>query len=142
MKAINFDMDGTIVNLYGYQGWLEGILNEETKPYTEAKPLINMNVLARELNKKIKEGYEINVITWTAKNGTEEYNARVATAKAKWLAKHLGSVHFTAIKVLPYGTPKHEHGNGILFDDEEQNRIAWTGEAYNEKNIIETIKKI
>ena len=142
MKAINFDMDGTIVNLYGYKGWLEDILNEETKPYTEAKPLINMNVLARELNKKIKEGYEINVITWTAKNGTEEYNARVAIAKAKWLAKHLGSVHFTAIKVLPYGTPKHEHGNGILFDDEEQNRIAWTGEAYNEKNIIETIKKI
>ena len=142
VKEINFDMDGTIADLYGCKGWLEDIIAEDTRPYEQAKPLVNMNVLARLLNKKIASGYKVNVISWTAKNGSEEYNARVEEAKKQWLAKHLKSVRFSAVKVLPYGTPKQEHGCGILFDDEEQNRIAWFGIAFDEKNIIEELKRI
>lgn len=142
IKEINFDMDGTIADLYGCSGWLEDIIAESVRPYEQAKPLVNMSVLARLLNKKIESGYKVNIISWTAKNGTDEYNARVETAKRKWLAVHLKSVQFTEIKVLPYGTPKHEHGNGILFDDEEQNRIAWHGKAYDEQKILEILKKI
>ena len=142
IKEINFDMDGTIADLYGCKGWLEDIIAEDTRPYEQAKPLVNMNILARLLNKKIASGYKVNVISWTAKNGSEEYNARVEEAKKQWLAKHLKSVRFSAVKVLPYGTPKQEHGCGVLFDDEEQNRIAWFGIAFDEKNIIEELKKI
>ena len=142
VKEINFDMDGTIADLYGCSGWLEDIIAEDTRPYEQAKPLVNMNVLARLLNKKIASGYKVNVISWTAKNGSEEYNTRVEEAKKQWLAKHLKSVRFSAVKVLPYGTPKQEHGCGVLFDDEEQNRIAWFGIAFDEKNIIEELKKI
>ena len=142
IKEINFDMDGTIADLYGCKGWLEDIIAEDTRPYEQAKPLVNMNVLARLLNKKIASGYKVNVISWTAKNGSEDYNARVEEAKKQWLAKHLKSVRFSAVKVLPYGTPKQEHGCGVLFDDEEQNRIAWFGIAFDEKNIIEELKKI
>ena len=142
IKEINFDMDGTIADLYGCKGWLEDIIAEDTRPYEQAKPLVNMNILARLLNKKIASGYKVNVISWTAKNGSEDYNARVEEAKKQWLAKHLKSVRFSAVKVLPYGTPKQEHGCGVLFDDEEQNRIAWFGIAFDEKNIIEELKKI
>lgn len=142
IKEINFDMDGTIADLYGCSGWLEDIIAEDTRPYEQAKPLVNMSVLARLLNKKIASGYKVNVISWTAKNGSEEYNARVAEAKKRWLARHLKSVQFSAVKVLPYGTPKQEHGCGVLFDDEEQNRIAWFGIAFDEKNIIEELKRI
>lgn len=142
IKEINFDMDGTIADLYGCKGWLEDIIAEDTRPYEQAKPLVNMNVLARLLNKKIASGYKVNVISWTAKNGSEDYNARVEEAKKQWLAKHLKSVRFSAVKVLPYGTPKQEHGCGVLFDDEEQNRIAWFGIAFDEKNIIEELKRI
>ena len=142
MKEINFDMDGTIADLYGVCGWLDDIIAEDTRPYEQAKPLVNMNTLARVLNKKIANGYKVNVISWTAKNGSEEYNARVEEAKRKWLAVHLKSVRFSAVKVLPYGTPKQEHGCGYLFDDEEQNRVAWFGVAFDEKNIIEELKKI
>ena len=142
VKEINFDMDGTIVDLYGCSGWLEDIIAESVRPYEQAKPLVNMSVLARLLNKKIASGYKVNVISWTAKNGSEDYNARVEEAKKQWLAKHLKSVQFSAVKVLPYGTPKQEHGCGVLFDDEEQNRIAWFGIAFDEKNIIEELKRI
>ena len=142
IKEINFDMDGTIADLYGCSGWLEDIIAEDTRPYEQAKPLVNMSVLARLLNKKIAEGYKVNIISWTAKNGTDKYNARVEQAKREWLARHLKSVRFSAVKVLPYGTPKQEHGCGVLFDDEEQNRIAWFGIAFDEKNIIEELKKI
>ena len=142
VKEINFDMDGTIADLYGCSGWLEDIIAEDTRPYEQAKPLVNMSVLARLLNKKIASGYKVNVISWTAKNGSEDYNARVEEAKKQWLAKHLKSVQFSAVKGLPYGTPKQEHGCGVLFDDEEQNRIAWFGTAFDEKNIIEELKRI
>ena len=142
IKEINFDMDGTIADLYGCKGWLEDIIAEDTRPYEQAKPLVNMSVLARLLNKKIASGYKVNVISWTAKNGSEDYNARVEEAKKRWLAKHLKSVRFSAVKVLPYGTPKQEHGCGVLFDDEEQNRIAWFEIAFDEKNIIEELKRI
>lgn len=142
IKEINFDMDGTIADLYGCTGWLEDIIAESVRPYAEAKPLINLSVLARVLNKKIAEGYKVNIISWTAKNGTEKYNAEVAEAKRIWLAKHLKSVRFNEIRILPYGTPKHEHGNGVLFDDEKPNRDNWIGIAFDEKDIIKNLHQV
>lgn len=141
-KAIWFDMDGTITNLYGVNGWLEYIIAEDTKPYEIAKPLVNMNALARVLNRLNRNGYTINVVSWTAKNGTEEYNKAVAEVKKAWLKKHLASVKLTAVDIIPYGTNKSENRNGILFDDEEPNRKAWNGTAHNADNIIETLKAL
>ena len=142
IKELNFDMDGTIADLYGCDGWLDDIINESVRPYAEAKPLLNLNSLARVLNRKIAEGYKVNIISWTAKNGTEAYNKAVAEAKKVWLAKHLKSVKFNEIRILPYGTPKHEHGNGVLFDDEKPNRDKWIGVAFDEKNIVQVLKQI
>lgn len=141
-KAIWFDMDGTIANLYGVENWLGYIIAEETKPYAIAEPLVNMNALARVLNRLNRNGYTINIVSWTAKNGTAEYNEAVAEVKKAWLKKHLASVKFTAIDILPYGTNKAENRNGILFDDEEPNRKAWNGTAHNADNIIETLKAL
>jgi hypothetical protein len=141
-KEIWFDMDGTIADLYGVDGWLADLIAENTRPYAEAKPLINMNSLARVLNRLAKNGWTINIISWTSKNGTEDYNVRVAEVKKAWLKKHLKSVNFTNIDIVPYGTNKSENRNGILFDDEENNRNAWKDEAHNVNNIIETLKAI
>lgn len=140
IKEINFDMDGTIANLYGEENWLDDIINERVNPYANAKPLINMNALARVLNRLIREGYSVNVISWTAKNGKANYNKAVAEAKAEWLSKHLSSVKFNNVYVIPYGEPKENYGNGILFDDEKPNRDNWNGIAYDEKNIIEILR--
>jgi hypothetical protein len=141
-KEINFDMDGTIANLYGVEGWLKMLLAGDTTPYAEAKPLVNFSVLARVLNRLQRNGWTIGVITWLAKVDNDEYNNRVAEVKREWLAKHLPSVKWDKVVVVKYGTPKSTCGNGILFDDEEPNRREWKGIAYNVDNIIEILKKL
>ena len=141
-KEIWFDMDGTIADLYGVEGWLDMLLNENTKPYEIAKPLVNMRELAKVLNKLIEKGWEIGVISWLAKNGTNDYNKKVANANMKWLAKHLRSVRFAKIDIVEYGTPKQINRNGILFDDEKQNRENWLGIAYNVENIIQVLREL
>ena len=141
-KVINFDMDGTIANLYGVDNWLDYLINSNTYPYEVAKPMVNMSYLARLLNRLINKGYMINIISWTSKNGTPEYNEAVKQAKIKWLKTHLKSVNFSNIYVIPYGTPKHTISNGILFDDEEPNRTKWGNGAYTEKEIFKVLKAI
>lgn len=139
-KKIWFDMDGTIADLYGVEGWLDMLINEDPTPYAQAKPLVNMRELAKVLNKLIEKGWEIGVISWLAKNGTNEYNEKVASVKIAWLRKHLKSVKFAKIDIVEYGTPKQDNRNGILFDDEKPNRENWLGVAYNVENIIEILK--
>ena len=77
-KAIYFDMDGTIANLYGVDGWLDCIINEYTKPYREAKALVNMKQLGRELNRLKQNGYTIGIISWLAKGTTDEQHRQSA----------------------------------------------------------------
>ena len=142
---INFDMDGTIANLYGVAGWLDYLKAEDTKPYEIAKPLVNFSVLARLLNKAQRNGHEIAIISWTSKSGSKEFNKAVAEVKKAWLAKHLPSVHWDEITVIPYGTPKTLYcydAEDVLFDDEEQNRKGWAGKSYDVNNILEVLKNL
>lgn len=140
---ICFDMDGTIADLYGVENWLEYLLEENVKPYKIAKPLVNMNILARRLNNLQRKGYEIGIISWTSKSGSDEYNAEVEVAKRAWLHKHLASVKFDFIAVVPYGYNKAVFADGeqdVLFDDEDKNREDWHGVAYDVDNILEILK--
>lgn len=141
-KAINFDMDGTLANFYGVEGWLTDLMNRNTRPYAMATPLFNFSALARVLNRLQKEGYEVCIISWLAKNSTEEFDREVTEVKKAWLAKHLPSVKWDRITIVPYGTPKSTCGCGILFDDEEPNRNEWGEGAYNVENILEILKKL
>ena len=101
--TINFDMDGTIADLYGVNGWLDDLIAHNARPYNEAKPMLNMQVLARKLNKAQKQGAKIGIISWLPKNSTDSYNKAVEKAKRKWLKKHLKSVNFDEIIIVPYG---------------------------------------
>ena len=144
-KAIYFDMDGTIADLYGVEGWLNDLESENERPYATAKPLIRMSALARVLNRLQREGYTIGIISWLSKGGSDDYNEKVAYAKQKWLKQHLASVNFDEINIVKYGTPKSTAVNiqgGILFDDEERNRAEWNGTAFDVDNIIEILKAL
>ena len=142
-KAIYFDMDGTIANFYGVEGWLECLDKHDPTPYKVAKPLINMNRLARLLNRLQADGWHIGIVSWLSKTGTNDFNDKVAATKELWLRRHLHSVHWDEIVIVPYGVPKHEmvrFANGILFDDECRNRENWIGTAYDVDCIIEVLK--
>ena len=143
--TINFDMDGTIADLYGVENWLDYLIAENTFPYANAKPLVRLNLLARRLNTLQRNGYEIAVISWLSKSGTEEYNRAVTEVKRAWLKKHLPSVNWDRITIVPYGTPKENFCNNpldVLFDDEERNRTNWTGKAYDVQNILEILAEM
>ena len=142
-KAIYFDMDGTIANFYGVPNWLECLVASDPTPYKVARPLVNMNMLARLLNRLRAEGYHIGIVSWTSKCGTDEFNEAVTATKIEWLNRHLHSVNWNEVVIVPYGTPKQEvvqFATGILFDDETPNRTNWTGTAYDVDNIIEILK--
>lgn len=144
-KAIYFDMDGTIANLYGVDGWLEKLQAYNPAPYEQAKVMVNMATLARMLNKLQKQGWHIGIVSWLSKMPTREYDMAVEKAKYTWLYKHLPSVEFDEIKIVSHGVPKGTvvaYPNGILFDDEQPNRTAWKGQAYDEKKILEILKNL
>lgn len=144
-KAIYFDMDGTIADLYGQNNWLDRLIAQDETPYVNANVLVNMSLLARYLNKLKAIGYTVGIISWLAKGSTKDYDKRVIKAKTEWLARHLKSVEFDEINIVAYGTPKSmvaSTTDGILFDDEEFNRKEWKGQAYNEKEIIKILKNL
>ena len=142
-KTIWFDMDGTIANLYGVEGWLPMLINSDPTPYKLAAPLVNMNKLARTLNKLQRAGYKIGVISWLSKSSTPEYDKAVTNAKLWWLNKHLTSVKWDEIKIVAYGTSKiNECGGGILFDDEDRNRNEWGKDAYHPDMIMEILSSL
>lgn len=144
-KAIYFDMDGTIADLYGVDNWLSMLQAEDESPYLMAEPLLRLSTLAKILNNLQKKGYTVGIISWLSKNSSENYDFAVTKAKIKWLKSHLASVNFDEISIVPYGTPKEncaKFPKGILFDDELKNRENWKGMAFDEKNILEVLKAL
>ena len=144
-KAIYFDMDGTFVNFYGVDGWLDSLMAEHTKPYRIAKPLIDMREFGKTINHLQNLGYHVGIVSWLSKTSTEQYDKRVTKAKLDWLNKHLSAVEWDEIAIVPYGMTKAKvvkYPNGILFDDEKPNRIEWDGIAFDVDNIIEILENM
>lgn len=147
IRAINFDMDGTLVDFYNYPDWLSLLRNFNSEPYENAKPLVPLNVLTRYLHKAQDLGYQVNVISWLSKEPDPDYDTAVTRAKKNWLKDHLPSVTFNNIYIVPYGTPKETIAAGILFDDEIENREKWNAtreenHAYDEDSIFQVLKLI
>lgn len=146
-KAIYFDMDGTLANLYGVEGWLEKLRACDTSPYEEAEVLLNMQALAHRLNRLQRLGYTIGIISWTSKGNHTAYDAEVAEVKIEWLRKHLGSVKWDEIHITAYGKKKHKTAKvkgGYIFDDNESVRREWIknnpeGWAFDVTDILGTL---
>ena len=128
-KMLVFDMDGTIADLYGVDGWLDDLRAERTRPYENAKPMYDMNELTELLNRLRTLGWLVCVTTWLAKDATKEYNKAVTKANKNWLAKY--NFPYDEIHCVKYGTTKanctrHKADFQILFDDNKKVRDGWT----------------
>ena len=148
---ICFDMDGTIANLYGVQGWLEMIENENPQPYEIAEPMWDMVELATTLKMLQVKGYEVRVITWLAKDSTEDYKDKTRQAKLEWLEKY--GFPYDKFHGVAYGTTKANcirkyleiNEQAILIDDNDKIRQGWTvGNTINPttENIIDILKAL
>lgn len=147
--TIYLDLDGTVIDFYGVPNWLECLEAQDSTPYRVAKPLVHLSTLARYLNRLQARGYNIGIISWLSKSGTDKFNAEVAEVKRDWLAKHLPSVQWDEIHIIPYGVPKSNCAtcpNAILFDDEQRNLNEWTANthnmAYNADLLMEILRSL
>lgn len=143
-KTLVFDMDGTIANLYGVDGWLEMLRAKDATPYKVAEPMYDMDSLA-ELLKLLKEiGWTIAVTSWLVMGATKAYDEKVRQAKREWLEKY--NFPFDEIHLVKYGTTKanctrKNGGFQILVDDNEKVRNGWNlGDTINaNENIMEKL---
>ena len=143
--TIYFDMDGTIANLYGVNEWLKRIRSYDAKIYAEAKPLCNMNTLARRLNQLQTQGVKIGIISWGSKDKNADFLDAVKIEKLRWLRQHLKSVHWDEIHIVEYGTPKSSFRSSfddILFDDEVGNLTDWGMGGFHPDAITTVLKAL
>jgi len=104
MKKLFFDMDGTVADLYGHEGWLEALQAEEKGLFLNLFPLHDMKIFNEMIMNLIKNGWSIGIITWLPMNGSVEYLETVA--KEKWLWAQKWMPYINEFHALPYGTPK------------------------------------
>lgn len=145
MKAIYFDMDGTLVDLYNVPNWLECLQREDAAPYMFAASLYDMREMHSLLLPFIAQGITIGVISWTAKNATPDFKRETRRIKRKWVNTFMPYV--SEFHVVQYGTPKHKIANikdSILVDDNADVRAAWCNGATIDatQDIIAELQKI
>lgn len=146
-KTLVFDMDGTIVDFYGVENWLEDLRAENTRPYEVAKPLYNTVELNRILHELKADGWKIVVTSWTAMGGSREYNRRTRKAKLESLARM--NFPYDEVHIVKYGTTKADctrkiGGYQILVDDNAKVRNGWTLGATIDanENILEKLVEL
>ena len=126
-KAIYFDMDGTIADLYGIDGWLDKLIACDPSPYYEAAPLVEPDVLWEFCSRASAEGFRIGIVSWLSKYCSTSYAKEIIEAKMAWADEILPV--FDEIVLAPFGTPKSTivevQRNAVLIDDEEDNREEW-----------------
>lgn len=147
MKTLVFDMDGTLADTYGVNGWLQMLRAEDPTPYEKAKPMYDMVLLTAILWVLKNDGWRIAVTSWLAKDSTPAYDERVRTAKREWLNRY--DFPFDELHMVKYGTTKanctrHLGGYQILVDDNEKVRKGWTlGDTINaNENIIPALSAL
>ena len=127
-KVIVFDMDGTIADFYGVEGWLDDLHASNPRPYKIAKPLVDMVVLNKLLELLKAQGWTICVTSWLANGSSKEFDKLVRTAKRNWLVKY--DFPYDEIHLVKYGTTKanctrHHKGYQVLVDDNADVRKGW-----------------
>lgn len=139
-KTLVFDLDGTIVNFYGVDNWLNDIRNENTRPYDIAEPLYDMDVLNAILLALKSQGWRIAITTWLAMGSSVEFENATRRAKLNWLAKY--DFPYDEIHLIRYGTTKanatrKNGGYQILVDDNAKIRQGWSlGSTIDANNNI------
>lgn len=151
IKELCFDLDGTLVDLYGVEDWLDKIRAYDPTPYQTAEPLVDMAELACLLRSLQNCGINVAVITWLSKEPNKQYYDEVRKAKRAWLKSY--GFPFDSLRCVAYGTPKHkieeprlkEDEEALLFDDDAGVRRDWDlGGAIDptKVDILEVLKEI
>ena len=147
-KAIYFDLDGTLADLYNFKNWLPLLRASKTEPFIKAKPMYNMTELSNILQKLQSQNWSIGVISWLPMNATKKYEDRVRYAKKVWIKKYLNikldEIHFTK-----YGKDKFKYAKvkpSFLIDDDKKNVHDWIAKGgkaiFPDTNLFNFLQKM
>lgn len=125
-KIVYLDMDGTIADLYGQQGWLTALENEEQGLFAKCEAFLTQNELLEYFP---VDKYELRICSMTPKNSTQKYCEQVIKEKNEWLDKYFPII--THRVYMKYGNNKNlkNSKNHILVDDNETIRKCYKGLA-------------
>ena len=150
MKKIYFDMDGTVADLYGREGWHMALRTEQAGLFKNLEPLHDMDELKVICEELITNGWEIGIITWLPIGATKEYQEICTAEKIEWANRYMPYV--TEIFAQVYGTPKHTAPERkakiqVLVDDNDEVREIWKTpkqrKAIDAKdNMLEKLKEL
>ena len=146
-KAIVFDLDGTLADLYSVPEWLEKLRSYDATPYSAAKPIYDAKELIPLIAELKDRGFRIIITSWLSKESTKEYDSAVRKAKKEWLEEY--GFPYDEIHLVKYGTPKTKCSRGkakyqILVDDNAEVRSKRTLGATIDanENILPMLKAI
>lgn len=142
-KYLNFDMDGTIYNLYKIPAWLDALRANEMDIFSlddmARKSLPRIREAVRAL---IAEGWHVGIITWApigVEYGTVAFS-ECEMEKMSWLERNFPEIDLNDVVIAEYGENKHDlvkdaTALNILVDDNKLVREAWRGAGKNFKAI-------
>lgn len=142
-KILAFDMDGTLFDFFGVDGWLEYLQAKNPTPYIIAKPMYDMFSLNNLLDILKAQGWKIIVISWLAKDCDDDFKEAIKIAKMDSLNRV--NFPYDEVHIVKYGTTKANcvrkyTGRKILVDDNEKVRKGWKGETINaNENILKQL---
>ena len=117
VRMIVWDMDGTIADLYGVDGWLEKLRAENPLPYEIAKPIWDMERLVNVIRGLQDFGIEQRIVSWLSMDSSEEYKTETRRAKREWLERF--DFPFDSFHGVQFGATKADSVRRFLADDEE-----------------------
>lgn len=143
-KAILFDMDGTIADLYSVESWLSKLRAEDASPYRDAQPMYDMPSLCAIVETLRDAGYRIAVVTWGSIGATPAYSRAIRREKLAWLKRH--GFPYDDFHCVKYGTPKSSFITeeiSILVDDNMEVRESFIkGRKGKVRDTIDASKSI
>lgn len=151
VRMIVWDMDGTMADLYGVDGWLEMLRAENPLPYEIAKPMWDMERLVNVIRGLQAIGVEQRIVTWLSMDSSEEYKTETRRAKREWLEQfdfpfdHFHGVQFGSTKADSVRKFLADDEEAILIDDSEKVRKGWhLGETVDptEINVIDFLETL
>ena len=151
VRMIVWDMDGTIADLYGVDGWLEMLRAENPLPYEMAEPMWDMERLANIIRGLQDFGIEQRIVSWLSMDSSEQYKTEVRRAKREWLDEfgfpydHFHGVQFGATKADSVRKFLADDETAILIDDSAKVRKGWhLGETVDpaETDVIDFLEAL